>query len=124
MKAHFLDQLEICAHPCSDALWIVHAPLRFYSKFFDRVFEVERGLVTDLASIPFHVRWCHREGVLHDRAYRRGAPFLSRLQADILLWESMTAQGKPFWMRIGFFLAVRFFGRGSYRKLTIAWSGR
>jgi hypothetical protein len=124
MKARFLDQLEICAHPCSDNLWIVHAPLRFYSVFLARVISVERGLVTDLASIPFHVRWCHREGVLHDRAYRTGPPNLSRLQADCLLWEAMEAQGKPLWMRIGFFLAVRLFGRGSYRKRTIAWSGR
>lgn len=100
-------------------------PLRFYSKKFDRIFEVPVGTISDGRSVPWWTgvgymlyggRNCPAAW-LHDDAYKRG--YIPRKDADVLFCEALIAEGERPSASAVMFAAVRTFGwwpHGKYRK--------
>ena len=82
----------------------------------DEVIHVEKGFVTDLASIP-RIFWpilpphglYGKAAVLHDWCYRHH--YRTKDFADRLFLEAMTVLGVPLWKRRIMYLAVKLFGR-------------
>lgn len=99
MGGRFLTPLRV--EEVSHDLWRLLEPLAYKSSLLGRTVQIQAGFVTDLASIP---RWlplarvllrghARRAAVLHDAAYRYGAPLArNRLKADRLMLEAMKAQ--------------------------------
>lgn len=83
---------------------------------------VPAGFMTDLASVPWFLRWLIRHdhpylleaSVVHDYLYTRrvGARFYhySRRQADRLLYGGMRSAGAPFAFAAAVYVSVRAFG--------------
>ncbi len=91
------------------------------------VIRVPSGFRTDLASIPWALRWVFppdgpyaRAAVLHDWEYALGR--FPRSLCDVIFWDAMTNRDLPPEMRVApitavcVYLAVRAFGWGPYRK--------
>ena len=86
------------------------------------IIKVPAKFITDFASVPrFFWRLCPPTGkgytgaaVIHDFLYRQ--PMYSRLMADAVFLEAMEVGGVPRWKRWTMFMAVRLFGRSSYRS--------
>lgn len=118
--AKFLTELDLCPHPSTDALWVVQSQLLYACDLTETIIRVPVGFVTDLASIPLGIKWCHREGVLHDYLYRIDA-YYPKDTADRIFLEAMQSRKKSVFTQIVFYLAVKWFGGKSYHKKTIDW---
>ena len=123
MEARFLTELS--AHLKGNCIWVLDAPLMFYSAEQDYIFTVPVGFHTDLASVPrvplIYEAWgnrVHREAVLHDYAYRIGVG-LSFDGANRLFLEAMTSRGVPDWIKTPMYEAVCAAGLSSYHKLGV-----
>jgi hypothetical protein len=124
----------------------VHGPLMFFDSK-GRLWIVSAGFETDLASIPrIPVVWflwgdrVHREGALHDFAYRQDSYYfiidddgslikvdvqISRSDADDLLKEAIESQSKshdaqPWWISKPIWAGVRVGGWYAYHKMKVA----
>lgn len=90
----------------------LYEPLTYTSDLLQMTVLVPKGFETDLASIP-RLFWrvlppigrYDKPAVIHDWLYRHNG--LTRLQADQVLLEAMTAEGVPEWQRTLIFYAVR-----------------
>ena len=120
----FLTELEVRLKD-NDKIWVLDAPLIYESDLVGRI-EVPADFETDFASVP---RWipiasnalldkAHREGCLHDFAYRIDAN-ISFNDANSIFLEAMIARNKPWYVRNPMYFAVKMFGRSSYHKLKI-----
>ncbi|HPE06252.1 MAG TPA: DUF1353 domain-containing protein [Smithellaceae bacterium] len=123
----------------------VHEPL-YYIDEQGRLWFIPIGFETDLASIPrIPVVWflwgdrVHREGVLHDFAYRKDSYYfvrnasgvwikvdkqISRSEADDLLFEAIRSEspchkGEPFWVSYPVWAGVRVGGWGAYHNMMV-----
>jgi len=103
-------------------------PLIFRSAELRQTVVAPTGFVTDFASTPAGTHnmfpkagpWS-RPAVIHDAAYQMeltdiGAHplLLTKVQADRLFLEGMTAIGVPAWKRWLMYQAVRWFGKGKF----------
>ena len=120
-------------------------PLRYLDSK-GRLWIVPAGFETDLASIPrIPVVWflwgdrVHREGVLHDFAYRINSYYhvksafgawmpvdkqLTRKEADDLLFEAIKSEspchkGEPCWVSYPIWAGVRAGGWGAYHNMMV-----
>ena len=83
------------------------------------VIRVEKGFITDLASIP-RIFWFifpphgyyGKAAVIHDYCYVKA--IASKYWADKTFLEAMTVLKIPRWKRKCMYWAVRLFGRGNY----------
>ena len=123
----------------------VHEPLRYLDSK-KRLWIIPVGFETDLASIPrIPIVWflwgdrVHREGVLHDFAYRINSYYhvkaafgawhpvdaqLTRGEADDLLFEAIRSEspchkGEPFWVSYPVWAGVRAGGWGAYHSMMV-----
>lgn len=106
-------------------------PLVYYSKLFGRC-EAGKGFECDFASVPrlpiVYSVWgnrAHREGVLHDWAFRKnainpktGKPF-TFMEANRLFLEAMECRRKPFYIRYPMYSAVCAFSYWHYHKRLV-----
>lgn len=129
---------ELTVEPCdkSDAFWITTSPLVYQSDLLagpassaiTGIVTIPTHFYTDLASIPFGIKWAHREGVLHDYLYRKdskvsGRPdgYTSFRQANAVFYEAMRSRGKGFFIRWTMFSGVWVGGWLSYHKKMVDW---
>ena len=118
--SRFLDDLHIRCYPGNDALFILDHPLRYESDLLGCTVAVPKDFVTDLASIPGHIKWCHREAVIHDYLYKTDStPPVNQKTADRVLLEAMTAQGKCKCVKMTVYSAVRLFGKSKFHQHPI-----
>lgn len=101
--------------------------------------ETPAGFETDFASVPrlpiIYTIWgdrAHREAVLHDYLYRKGAlildnrtgrvlsPQVPRDHADYLFREAMIGQGRSWGIYQPMYWAVRMGGGSSYHRMHVA----
>jgi hypothetical protein len=82
------------------------------------IFKVNRGFISDLASIPKGARWLISKvekhsaaAVIHDALYVYHP--LSKEDADDVFLEAMAVSGVPLWKRVIMYLAVKYHG-GQY----------
>lgn len=102
--------------------WVVERPLLYFSKAGDW-YEVPKGFITDLASIPkplrglIEVNGRHRKAaVLHDYLYCTQK--VTREEADALFLEAMGMIGVDTVQRNAMWLGVRAFGWRYWNKRT------
>lgn len=100
-------------------LWILEAPFICVSSF--GVITIPEGFETDLASIPkFLHNLCGPADELlyasipHDYLYETGKG--TKEQADKVFLEALFNLGVPWYKRNLAFIAVKYFGRGNFRK--------
>jgi hypothetical protein len=82
---------------------------------------VPAGFITDFASVP-KLFWnilpptgkYGKAAVVHDYLYRTYG-YSSKIVADAIFLEAMTALGTPKWQRYVMYLAVHLFGGKSYK---------
>jgi len=124
----FLTELELRCCQSNENYWILEAPLIYQSDMLGEV-TIPAGFVTDLAStrhIPgVSFLWgstAHREGVLHDYAYRIDSnPVCSFSMANSLFLEAMEARKKGFFTRYPLFFGVWIGGYFSYHERYVSW---
>ena len=83
------------------------------------VIRVDKGYITDLASIP-RIFWpilpphgnYGKAAVIHDYCYDKGIE--SKRWADDVLLEAMGVLGIPRWKQMVIYWAARLFGRGNF----------
>ena len=83
------------------------------------------GFETDLASVPsvlsgvFHPEgyWA-KAAVIHDFLYKTA--MVERVMADLIFLEAMQVLNVSRPIRLGFFFAVRLFGRRAYQRAKLA----
>jgi len=128
---YFETELDARLKSNSDSIWIIRSPLVYYSKLFGRN-EVLEGFECDFASVPripiVYSLWgnrAHREGVLHDWAFRKdainpktGKPF-TFMEANRLFLEAMECRGKSFYIRYPMYSAVCAFSYWHYHKRSV-----
>lgn len=114
-----------------ESIWIIRGPLVYHSKLFGRN-EVLEGFECDFASVPripiVYSLWgnrAHREGVLHDWAFRKdainpktGKPF-TFMEANRLFLEAMECRGKSWYIRYPMYSAVCAFSYWHYHKRLV-----
>lgn len=90
-------------------------PLRF------KCVRVPIGFRTDFASVPKQLQWLYtpqgkysRASVIHDYLYASAE--MPRLEADIIFYQAMKADGVDFITRNIFYWTVRYFGEENYAK--------
>jgi hypothetical protein len=130
-KARFISELS-CSLKDDDSIWALKLRLLYYSAMLDALLEIEAGFETDFASVPripiaytLYGNRAHREGVLHDWAFRRdainpktGKPF-TFMEANKLFLEAMECRGKPWYVRYPMYSAVCAFSRPCFHKRSI-----
>jgi hypothetical protein len=109
MKAGFQTNLEVSLKPDSDGIWIIHSPLKYWSKILNCLivipywFESQEPndevsfFETDFASVPrvpiIYEMWgnkCHREAVLHDYLFRIDSrPVVGFFRTNCVFLEAM-----------------------------------
>ena len=115
MKSGFLNPLRCTLKEGSDRIWILDYPLVYASAMLDRIVEIPAGFKTDFCTVPrvpiAYRLWGnrnHREGVIHDAAYRTDfAVKISRSVADDLFLEAMESRGVAGYIRYPMWAAVR-----------------
>ena len=126
MKPGFTTTLDVSLKADSDGVWIVHAPLKYWSEilncqitvpyWFESQEPLDNGLCfeTDFASVPrvpfIYESWgnrAHREAVLHDYLYRIDSrPVVTYSQANSVFLEAMKSRGVSWWIRWPMYWAV------------------
>jgi hypothetical protein len=140
MKSGFTTSLKAELKDGSDKVWIILAPLKYYSELLSLMiivppwFESESPELkedaffeTDYASVPrvpiAYNMWgdrAHREATLHDYLYRvDSAPVVERAVADKVFREAMVATGKPYYIYAPMYWGVRLGGGSSYHKKKV-----
>lgn len=120
--SRFIEEPCIECAPESDKYFVLHRELIYESDLLKSTVTVPIGFVTDLASIPFGIKWAHREGILHDYLYRIDSiPVISRHTADNVLYEAMGVKGKGFFTKWTIYSGVVLGGWASYHKKVTAW---
>lgn len=85
--------------------------------------EIPKGFVTDLASIPWWLRWLpfldptnpkYRSALIHDLAYQQQEMY--REDADNLFRSGLKADGVAWWIRQLMFYGVRIGGGFAWRE--------
>lgn len=105
----------------------LYGPVVYASALLQRVIDVPKGFVTDLASIP-KILWnvlppfgkYDRPAVVHDFLYRFNG--VTRAQADAVLLEAMRVKMVPWFQRWVIYTGVRFGGWkpwNHYRRLAV-----
>ncbi len=129
-KSRFTTELDARLKD-DDKIWILDASLGYLSALFGDL-EVKKGFETDFASVPrvpiafwLYGNRAHREGVLHDWAFRKdainpktGKPF-TFMEANRLFLEAMAARGKPFYVRYPMYSAVCAFSYPCFHKRSV-----
>ena len=124
-KSGFLTELDAIFH--DDAIYILAAPLIYWSALLDCLITVPVGFQTDLASVPrlpvIYTLWgdrAHREAVLHDYLYRIDSrPVVSESQANGVFLEAMESRGVVASIRWPMYWGVCAFGWCSYHRKKI-----
>lgn len=103
------------AENSDDGIYILTAPLNFYSDVLREMIVAPTGFQTDFATVP---RWpfiyflfgntCTEPAVIHD--YEYSYQHHTRRQADNLFFEASTACRVKWWRKYPMWLAVRCFG--------------
>jgi hypothetical protein len=143
MEAGFRTCLSTELKEGCDNIWIVTAPLKYWSLLLGRMIVVptwyeiesepespedkEARFYTDFASVPrvpvFYELWgnrAHREAVLHDYLYRIDSiPVVTKSQADSLFLEAMKSTGKSWYLRYPMYYGVVLAGGGAYHKRKV-----
>lgn len=139
--SRFLTDLDARLKACSDSIWIIDSPLKYYSELLGCLIVVppwfetkepnEAGetafFETDFASVPrvpiFYEIWgnrAHREAVLHDYLYRiDSTPVVTYSQANRVFLEAMKATGKPIHVRWPMYLGVVLGGWTAFHKRRV-----
>ena len=113
----------------SDAIFQSDGDMLYHSDYLDADLEIKSGFFCDLASIPLHIKWAHREGLLHDGMFRKdfsyildGVPTeITFCQANRVFVEAMAAKGKSWWLRYSFYSIVSTIGYFSWHKKMMDW---
>ena len=124
-KSGFMSELDAIFH--DDSIYILAAPLIYWSAVLDCSITVPVGFQTDLASVPrlpvIYSLWgdrAHREAVLHDALYRiDSVPSVSCPQANRVFLEAMESRGVSVWIRWPMYWGVCAFGWCSYHRKKI-----
>lgn len=127
----FLSDLDIIAIADRPGLWRLGAPLVWGS--LDGLITVPKGFITDLASIPYALRFAprldpnglsRRPAVVHDWLYSTGGGHRGKAYADDTLKAALIAEGAGAEVAQIYYDAVHWFGESSYlgdhAKLTQA----
>jgi hypothetical protein len=141
MNSGFQTDLHVSLKSCSDSIWVVDEPLKYYSELLGQLivippwFETKEPdpsgepsfFETDFASVPrvpfIYEAWgdrAHREAVLHDYLYRIDSkPIVTYSQANNVFLEAMKSTGKSFTVRYGMYWGVVLGGWASYHKRRV-----
>lgn len=103
--------------------WMLLAPFEYHVGMYpsEQLIAVPIGTITDLATVPRilwsvfppHGRYA-KAAIIHDYLYDRAIG--SKAFADSTFREAMEVLGVPRWRRTLMYWAVRWFGRGNYRR--------
>jgi len=143
MESGFSTSLSTDLKDGCDNIWIVTAPLKYWSLLLGRMIVVptwyeiesesespedkEARFYTDFASVPrvpvFYALWgniAHREATLHDYLYRKDSiPIVAKSHADRVFLEAMKSTGKSWYLRYPMYLGVVLAGSGAYHKRRV-----
>jgi len=137
MSLGFTTCLQVKLKEGTDCVWVITAPLKYWSErlyklivvphWFETEATSDQLFETDFASVPrvpvVYDAWgdrAHREAVLHDYLYRIDSiPVVSRYDADMVFLEAMKSTGKPWYIRWPMFMGVRCGGIMSYHKKSV-----
>ena len=127
--SRFLTDLHLVEHPKFERVWFLDEPLGYYSDLLKQAIWAPVGFYTDLASVPrlpiIYTLWgdrSHREAVIHDLLYRRGAvPDVTQSQANHVFYEAMLVRDKPWWIRHPMFWGVSLGGSSSFKARGMDW---
>lgn len=141
MKSGFLTDLHVYLKPSDECVWIVDAPLKYYSEllkctivvppWFETKEPDEAGetsyFETDFASVPrvpfIYEAWgdrAHREAVIHDYLFRLDSvPIVSYSQANSVFLEAMKSTGKSWYICYGMYWGVVLGGWNAYHKRRV-----
>lgn len=130
MKSEFQTSLSAKLKDCTDCVWIIDHPLKYWSELLNCLIVVpheDEFFETDFASVPrvpiFYEMWgnrAHREAVLHDYLYRiDSVPVATYSQANAVFLEAMKATGKPRRIRWPMYLGVVLAGWTAYHKKRV-----
>ncbi len=109
-----------------DGSWRLQRSFTYYfgSKESDYKVVINRGFITDFASIPSFL-WSvlhpvdpdyAKASVVHDYLYRHNPVIFSKKVSDAIFFEAMEVLNAPKWKKWILYLAVCFFGRSSWNK--------
>ena len=113
--------------PDSDEIYVLIAPLVYYSSKLKKEVYMQSGFQTDLSSVPrvpiIYERFgnkAHREGVLHDYLFRIDSdPVVSFMTANAIFLEAMQCRGKPIDVQYGMYAGVIIGGYPHYHKRRV-----
>jgi hypothetical protein len=115
----FLTELSVIK--LATGKWELGGPLNYQSVKCGAIVDVPAGFVTDFASVPrlpfaylLVGNIAHRPAVVHDFLYQ--THWTSKRKADHIFLEAMKTVGIAWWRREIMYLAVKYFGRSSYRS--------
>lgn len=125
MKPYFLHgpvRLDFLGHLTGKREFRLVLPVTYVSSDGLRI-TVDKGFVTDFASVPSWYRWrfdpCGKYGrcaIIHDWLY--AAEAIPRDEADAIFLEAMEVDGVPKWDRRVMYRAVRLGGGLTYKAHT------
>jgi hypothetical protein len=106
-----------------DYRWVLLADFAYHVGEYpsERVIVVPAGTVTDLASVP-RLLWAifpphgkyAKAAIVHDYLYANAIG--TKDEADRIFYEAMGVLGVPKWRKKIMFVAVSWFGRGSFKN--------
>lgn len=117
-KSMFLTELK--TQNIDDNNSFLLEDLVYQSELLQDTIRVPRGFISDGSSTPrvplifwLYGNRSHREGFLHDFLYR--THLVTKKIADNIFFEAMESRGKPFYIKWGMYLGVKFGGFSSYK---------
>lgn len=118
-KPEFITKLDV--RDMGKGKWQLLSRLVYYSAILRGLITVPKGYQTDFAStprVPFIYSMfgnkAHREAVIHDFLYSTHQ--VKKSKADKIFLEAMKLMGKSWWVREPMYLAVKWFGRSSFKS--------
>lgn len=126
--SEFLTELDFKISPSNENVFILKAPLVYYSSLLGREITARDGFNTDLASVPripiIYELWgnrAHYEAVIHDLLFRKDSePVVPFMTANRVFLEAMECRGKPYRIRYPMFWGVCIGAYPAYHKRRVA----
>jgi len=103
-------------------IWKVMKPFQYRSDVLGRTIKIERGFLTDYASVPrlpllylLFGDTAHKSAVIHDWLYHHHE-ICNEQTANKVFFEAMKVEGIPAWRRFGLYLGVKLGGKSSWEE--------
>lgn len=113
----------LVSYLAQERVWVLQQPYKISSMEHELQTEIPQFFCFDGASVP-RIFWSVMSPfdlsilapMLHDWIYSKAGPDVRRVTADKVFKEVMRREGVPAWRRQMAYLAVRMFGKSSWKK--------